>query len=211
MAYCQASDLYQYGLPRGSVPRQARMIASVDTDGDTLTLDGHGFSTDDALTFRAEAGGSLPSPLEAGETYYAIAVDSYRFQVSATAGGDAINLTTEGDLALVIPPDPIPGAIAWATGMIDDMVPANVVPMAEPYTPSVVSTCAELAAWKLLSVSGAQTDAFRDVEAGARKRLERWAKGVPIRGENQPTAASQAASQAVPRGTSAWSRHGGIR
>ena len=59
--YCTEADLYDYGLPRGSLPNPGRIVAEVASGTEILTLDGHGFRDDSELLFRAEAGGSLPS------------------------------------------------------------------------------------------------------------------------------------------------------
>ena len=50
-----------------------------------VTLDEHAFATNDPLTFRAQAGGSLPAPLVEGTTYYAIEVDDARILEHAVA------------------------------------------------------------------------------------------------------------------------------
>ncbi|OFV81996.1 MAG: hypothetical protein A2Y78_00230 [Acidobacteria bacterium RBG_13_68_16] len=211
MAYAVTADLYDHGVPRGSVPRTARLVASVDTATNRLELDGHGFAGGDAVTFRAEGGGSLPGGLTAGVTYYALPVDEAYFQVAATSGGSAIDLTTAGSRILVIPPSPIPAALDWASALIDDMLPAHVVPLTAPYPPIVVMTCAELAAWKVLAQTGAATASLDDVTKAAQERLVLWSKGAPIRGTNAPAAASLATSAAAPRTGSAWSSYGGIR
>jgi hypothetical protein len=211
LAYCDPSDVYDYGLPRGSVPRNGRLAYAVDTSADTIELDGHGFADGDVITFRAEAGGALPTPLAAGTPYYVIVVNDYLFQISATEGGAAVNLSTAGESVVVIPPDPVPAACDWGARIIDDQMPAHAVPLTAPYPEIVVMTNAELAAWKLLAKAGAATISLSEMTKEVRARLARWAAGVPIRGTNEPTATSQAASAAVPRTTGSWSRYGGIR
>lgn len=211
LAYCDPSDVYEYGIPRGSVPRNGRLAYAVDTTNDTIELGGHGFAAGDEVTFRAEAGGSLPSPLVEGTTYYVLAVSDYLFQVSATSGGSAIDLTTEGESVVVIPPDPVPGACEWGARVIDDQMPAHAVPLTSPYPEIVVVTNAELAGWKLASKTGSATTTLTDMVKETRARLARWAAGAPIRGTNAPTSTSQAASAAVPRTTGSWNRYWGIR
>jgi hypothetical protein len=207
--YCEASDLYAYGLTRGAIPNPGRLIASVSTSADTLSLDVHGFAADDPVTFRAEAGGSLPGPLVAGTTYYVIPVTESTFQVSATEGGDAIDLTSAGENILVITPLPIAAAISFASRLVDDCLPAHVVPLEEPIADIVKMTTAELAIWKLTAGKGSAKTISEMVDA-ARKRLERWGKGVPIRGTNAPTPANLAASASVPYLDSrGWNRFGG--
>jgi hypothetical protein len=184
----------------------------VSTAASTLAIDGHGFATDDPVSFRAEAGGSLPAPLAAGTAYFAKPTTDDAFQVAATAGGAAITLTTAGARVIAIAPLPIASAIAWASRLVDDMLPAHLVPMVAPNIPEIVRmTVAELAAGKLLGRTGSASKSLAEMVDAARKRLERWGKGVPIRGENVPVAANLAASASVPytdpRG---WSRFGGL-
>lgn len=58
-----------------------------------FTLNGHGFLAGDRVVFATT--GALPTGLTAGNTYYVIAtgLTTNEFQVSATAGGSAINTT----------------------------------------------------------------------------------------------------------------------
>lgn len=208
-SYCAASDLYDFGLPRGAVANPGHLIASVSAGANTLELDQHGFSEDNPVLFRAEAGGSLPAPLVEGTTYYAIPVNESTFSVAATEGGSAIDLTTAGSRILVIAPLPVAQAIAWASRIIDDMLPAHLVPLTAPIHELVKMTCAELAAHKLLK--GAAPKSLTATVDEARKRLERWATGVPLRGENVPQAANTAVSASVPyRDARGWNRYGGL-
>ena len=209
--YCSSSDLHDHGLPRGAVPNPARLVESVDTSADTLTLDQHGFSLNDLVSFRAEAGGSLPAPLEEGTDYYAIPENESAFSVAATADGSAIPLTSAGARVLAIAPLPVAASISWASQVIDDMLPAHVVPIDADAIPDIVRmTCAELAAGKLAARSGAASKALLDIVDAAQKRLARWGKGVPIRGAVVPPAANLAASaSASVRDRSGWKRWGG--
>jgi hypothetical protein len=191
--YCEPSDLYDFGLPRGAVPNPGRLLHSVDVALDWIALDVHGFALDDPVLFRAEAGGALPGGLAEGVSYFAIPIDESHFQVSATAGGAPIDLTSSGSTVLVISPLPVAAAIEWGARTIDDMLPAHVVPLASPYPPIVVATNAELAAGKLATRGGYVSKALSDIIAGAQKKLERWAKNVEIRGENAPQPAQGAA------------------
>lgn len=212
--YCEPSDLYDFGLPRGAVPNPGRLLDAVDVALDWVALDVHGFALGDPVLFRAEAGGSLPGGLAEGVSYYAKPLDESHFQVSATDGGPAIDLTSSGSNTLVISPLPVAAAIEWGARTIDDMLPAHVVPLAAPYPPVIVATNAELAAGKLAARGGFVSKALSDIIAGAQKKLDRWAKNVEIRGENAPQPAQGAAvatAAAVPvddvRG---WIRFGGL-
>jgi hypothetical protein len=209
--YCDPSDLYAHGLPRKSVPNPGYLVESVDATANTFALDVHGFSLDDPVSFRAEAGGSLPAPLASGTTYYAIPTTDNAFSVSATAGGAAVNITSAGSRFLVIAAFPVGAAISWASQVIDDMLPAHVVPLGVDAIPEIVRmTCAELAAGKLAARAGAQSKSLTEVVDAAGKRLARWGKGVPIRGAVVPPSASLSASATVPfRDPRGWNRFGG--
>lgn len=187
VAYCNSSDLYSYGLPRGGLSNPARLVDSVTTASNILTLDQHGFSTDDPVRFRVESGGAMPDPLAEGTEYFAVYVNDNDFSVAATSGGSAIALTTTGEDVLVVAEIPFAETIAWASEMINDMLPAHIVPIEAPYPEIVVMTCAELAAGKLMARQGNSPSDLSRTVADAQKRLERWGKGVPIRGENAPT------------------------
>ena len=211
MSYCVAADLYSWGLPRGALPNPGRLVDSVSSSANTVSLDVHGFEAGDPVSFRAESGGSLPAPLVAGTTYYAVPVSGDVFSVAATAGGEAIDFSSAGARIIVIAPLPIASAIAFGAALIDDMLPGHVLPLIAPYPPLIVMTNAELAAGKLLARTGSASKSLTEIVDQARKRLERWALGIPVRGENVQTPANLAASASVPyadpRG---WNRWGGI-
>lgn len=197
--YCEPSDLYDFGLPRGAVPNPGRLLDAVDVALDWMALDVHGFALDDPVMFRAEAGGALPGGLSQGVSYFAIPIDESHFQVSATAGGAPIDLTSSGVTVLAISPLPIAAAIEWGARTIDDMLPAHAVPLVAPYPPIIVATNAELAAGKLATRGGYVSKALSDIIAGAQKKLDRWAKNVEIRGENAPIPVQGAAvATAIP-------------
>lgn len=211
IAYAVASDLYSHGLPRGSLPNPGRLAASVDVTSNTFALDQHGFSLNDPVTFRAESGGTLPTPLAPGVVYFAIPVTDDAFALSVTASGSSVDLTTAGARVLVIAPLPIASAISWASRVIDNMLPAHIVPLVAPIPEIVVMTCAELAAGKLLRRQGAESKSLGEIVDAATKRLERWAAGIPIRGDSTAqTPANLAARASIPFSDArGWSRFGG--
>lgn len=210
--YCAAADLYAFGLPPGSIPNRGRLAAFVDATADTITIGVHGFSAGDSISFRAEAGGVLPSPLVEGTGYFAVPVTDDAFSVSAIDGGPAIDLITEGARIVVIAPLPIGAAIAWASRVIDDMLPGHMVPLDLPVAEIVRMTCAELAAGKLLARAGSQSVSLSTIVDAANKRLARWALGAPIRGENAPASAQVSQSAAVPyRDARGFNEFAGIR
>lgn len=210
MNYCAVPDLYAHGVRPGDLPNPGRLIASVSSGADSLTVDDYGAAAGDLVTFRAEAGGSLPAPISEDAIYYVIPIDDARFSISAAPDGGAIDITSAGERFLAVFKVSKDAAIAWASALIDDMLPAHVVPLAT-VPPIVRMTCAELAAAKLLGLAGSGGKSLTDIADAARKRVERWAQGVPIRGTNAPAPASlaQSASAANPdlRG---WGRFGGI-
>lgn len=209
--YCDPADLHEFGLPRGSIPNPARLVGSVSASGDYFALDGHGYYGGEEVRFRADVGGSLPSPIVALTTYYAICLDDARFQVSVSVGGPALDLTSSGTSVLVISKLPIAGAIAYASGVVDDMIPNAVVPLTAPFSPVIRATTAEIAAAKLGYYSGATARSLTDVLDAAMKRLARWSQGKPIRGENSPKRAALACAASVGLSDSrGWDRYGGI-
>jgi hypothetical protein len=175
------------------------MVHSVNASGNTITLDEHGFSDGDELSFRPDGvDGVLPAPLTDGTTYYAIAVDDARFSVATSSGGSAIDLTTAGERVHVIERIPYDSTIAWASRVVDDHLPAHIVPLVEPYPEIIRMTTAELAATKLMGRQGSVQKSLSDVLTLAQTRIERWARGVPVRGPNTPARANLAASASAP-------------
>jgi hypothetical protein len=211
MPYCTRADVHTFGVRRGALSNPARLSDSVDASANTITLGLHGLALNDTVTVRADAGGTLPAPLVASTTYYAIPVSDGVFQVAAAEDGAAINFTTAGSRLVVITPVPYDAAIAWADRMIDDMLPAHVVPVAEPIPEIVKMTSAELAGGKLAALLGSESVSLTATVEAAQKRLARWASGIPIRGDDAPTPTNLAAAASAPyadiRG---WGRFGGI-
>lgn len=211
--YCARADVYAFGVPRGAFPNEGRLALSVDTTANTFALGDHSFATDDPVHFRAEIGGSLPAPLVAGVTYYAIATTDDTFQVAATAGGAAIDLTTSGSQILVIAPLPIDQAIAYGARVIDQALVAHGVPLEAPYHELVVMTNAELAAGKLGYFSGGTSKSLADMIVVAQARVADWARGVQLRGENTAPGerTNLATSLTAPgRDSRGWSRFGAL-
>lgn len=71
-----------------------------DASADTLTSSSHPFTANQAVRVEAPTGLSLPTPLAAATTYYVVTPTTNNFQVSATQGGAAIDITAAG-VALV--------------------------------------------------------------------------------------------------------------
>lgn len=180
-AYATRRDLYRYGLPRGALAMPGRVVESSVASSDTLTLDGHGFETDEEVLVRAVDGGTLSAPLAEGTTYFVIRVTDSTFQLAASAGGSAINLTSNGDQMMVAAALPVNDVLELYSRWVDDLLPAHGVPLTSPYPVIVVATVAELAAKKLLDLSGQQSGIIDAAEVAAKAKLERWAKGIPVR------------------------------
>lgn len=195
-AYATRRDVYKYGLPRGLLASSARLVESAVAATDVFTLDAHGFETGDAVVVRAEEGGSLPSPLVAGVTYFAIRESDSTFKLSATDGGAAINLTTSGTSVYVANDLPVDDVLEFYSRWVDDNIP-HVAPLESPYPVVIVATVAELAAKKLLTLAGHASVNVSEFEEVAQRRLERWARGLPIRDANVTASANKAVVSSV--------------
>lgn len=212
-SYCETGDVYRW-IPPGSVQPPVRLISNVATGTEILTLNGHGFVTGDLVTFRAEAGGSLPDPIVVGTTYYVIVLTDSTFSVTATAGGVAIDLTTEGENVVIVRQLPWTQWIAEASNEIECTLPAHAVPLdVDPVTGTypaiVVAYTAGLVAEKALAFAGVSSVGISERLRNVRNELSAWRKGIPIRGDVVPPRTNLAirsgATDADPRG---WSSRG---
>lgn len=190
-AYCTPANVYEW-IPRGSVSAQALLVAAVDVSTNTFTLNGHGLSTGDALTFRAEAGGALPSPLVAGTVYYAIVLTDSTFQISTTVGGAAVDITTAGENVVAVVALPWTRWIESASAEVEQILPAHCVPMSAPYPEPVISYTAGLVAGKALAFCGVSSASIETGLERVRRELDQWRKNVPIRGAIVPPSANLA-------------------
>lgn len=193
MAYATRRDLYRYGLPRGGLSMPGRLVDQASAGSDLITLDGHGFETDDEVLVRAIDGGSIAVPLAEGVTYYAILVTDSTFKLSATPSGAPIDLTSAGENMLVATPLPVHAVLEFYSRFVDAFLPAHAVPMPSPYDVTVVAIVAELAAKKLLMLSGQTSVALDAAEVAAKAQLERWAKGIALRSAAPATVATNVA------------------
>jgi hypothetical protein len=176
-AYATKQDVFRYGVPRGSLASDGRLVATSVAATDTLELEGHGFATDDAVLVRAMEGGTLSAPLVAATTYYVIYVSDSTFKLSATAGGAAIDLTTTGVGMHVTIALPFTEVLEFYSRFVDAFLPAHLVPLTAPYPTTVVALVAELAGKRLQLIAGVSSTAMTEVEIAAKAQLERWAKG----------------------------------
>lgn len=93
------------GLRRYRVSAIPTLTFLATSDDDTLTIPGHEFADGDQVrVFANSIGMALPTGLEDGGSYYVISVADDTLQLSATDGGAAIALTTdgEGELGIVL-------------------------------------------------------------------------------------------------------------
>lgn len=174
------------GVPRGLLSNEGRLVGSALAATDIVTLNEHGFETNDPLLVRAASGGVLPAPLGAGVTYYAIKLTDSTFQLAATPGGAAINLTTDGASVVVTAPLPVERLLRLYSRWVDGVVP-HLVPLAPAadgtYPDVVVAAVARLTGKALANLDGKSSDAVNAAELAAKAQLERWAAGLPVRDE----------------------------
>lgn len=204
-AYATRRDVYRYGLARGTVASEGRLVASSTASTNVLELEGHGFETDDELLLRAAEGGTLSAPLVSGTTYYAIRLTDSTFSLAATAGGAAIDLTTNGESMIVSIALPFDEVLEFYSRFVDAFLPAHLVPLEQPYPVTVVAIVSELAAKRLQLISGTRSESMTEIEVAAKAQLERWSKGIPLRDARATEPANLAvtstmASTADPRG-----------
>ncbi len=187
--YATEADLYTYGLPHGALSNAARLVVANATTN-AFTLDEHGYSSGDVVSFRADADGSLPGGISEAVDYYVLRVNHYLFRVAATSGGAAIDLSSAGEFAMVMSELPITGALTWASLIIEQNLLAHCVPLEAPYHELIVATCAELAIGKL--TAGGESKSLAAMVEAAGKRVAAWSKGQPLRGDGKPAAAQAA-------------------
>lgn len=70
-----------------------------DTTADTITCTAHGFSNGQKVVIY---GDTVPSGLTEGTVYYVSAATTNNFQLAASPGGSAIDLTTVGGSGCVV-------------------------------------------------------------------------------------------------------------
>lgn len=81
--------------PAGQISLAFTAVASTDV---ISTLATHGLTTNDTVEFETALGTALPAGITAGTIYYVIAtgLTTTAFEVSATSGGAALNITADG-------------------------------------------------------------------------------------------------------------------
>lgn len=197
-SYATLADLHDHGLPRGVIVEPARVVDAVDATSNRLTLEAHGLVLDQAVQFRAGDGGALPGGLSASAVYYARPVSGSEslLEVSATAGGAALDITSAGTapVLLIVALGPtIAASIEYCSRLVDKQLVQHDVPFAEPYPVEVVAITAKLAGAELCRRLGISIPSVSESDAIARADLKTFAKGVPLRDAAAPTARNRAA------------------
>lgn len=91
-----AGTFYGY-FPVGGFAAQSAVVAA---GTDTFTSYAHGYAnTNQVLVYDIQAGG-VPTGLTEGTVYFIIASATDTFQLSATSGGSAINVTADGEIVI---------------------------------------------------------------------------------------------------------------
>lgn len=189
MSYCTLADVIAR-LPSGGLPNDA-LVGYGRASSDEIESNGHGLSDDTEVTFRAGTGGSVPTGLAENITYYAIVTSPSRFKVAATAGGVAINITSDGDNFVFSAEPPWAQWIDAAERLIDATLPNHVTPLiadltlwpsTRGYNPIIVSICAELAGIEGLARTGGSTIDLNQRRDAVLKNVRDWAKTNPVRG-----------------------------
>lgn len=193
--YANRSDVFGVGVPRGALVRPARLIKSVDAAGDTIELEGHGLADGDTIEFTVSGTGVLPVPLALQTVYYAKLItladgstDENRFQVAATSGGAAIDLTTTGTqpFSAAIPTGPmIDRYLEKFSRWVDSVIVGDVVPLASPYPVWVVNIVALRTAIAVANSLGRSTPTLQAREKDEIVDFLRLAQGAPLRGDAQ--------------------------
>ena len=70
-------------------------VSAVDVGADNLTSNSHAFTNGDRVKITS-TGGSVPGGLAAGTQYFVVGTTTNTFQLSATQGGSAVNITDTG-------------------------------------------------------------------------------------------------------------------
>jgi hypothetical protein len=212
-AYCTKQDALDW-LGGGAIRSEARLLAAVDVGSNTLTLDSHALATGRPLRFRVEDGGSIMDPLAVAVEYYSIELTDSTFQVSATPGGPAIDITTAGDRVSVIRVVPWQEYILDESAKIDEDFIGNA-PVGDGDVPRIIKHYASgMVIERALVFSGA------GVDEALEKRLqrihddyERYRAGKPLRAPEKPPATNTAASgprlSASAADARGWRRHCG--
>lgn len=84
--------------PLGGQPLQAGVV---EESNDTITSQAHGLTDGQRVVFMDLAAAGLPTGLTEGTVYHVRDAATDSFKVSTTAGGAAVNITTDGEALFV--------------------------------------------------------------------------------------------------------------
>ena len=83
--------------PAGASARRAFSVDAADVTANTITSAGHGLVNGNSVLVWATIGAALPTGLAEDTEYFVVGAATDTFQLSATLGGAAINITAIGD------------------------------------------------------------------------------------------------------------------
>ncbi len=190
--YCSRSDVTKR-LPAGAVVSVVGVVESSLAATDVITFDGHGLETDDVVSVRAADGGTLSAPFVAGTNYYAIRLSNSTFKLAATAGGAALDITTNGTSMFVTREPDFETHIEFYSRWCDSFFVAHTVPFTPGAIPALVrGITADLSAKKILNIAGQDSAVLNAAEVASKAMLERHVKGIPVRDANATSSASSA-------------------
>lgn len=100
----------------GSGIKNWDVITAVDTSGNSFTSAGHGRQNGDTLYIASS--NAMPAPLDEDTVYYVVGATTDTFQLAATLGGAAIDITTAGTQSGI-------GQLVWSTRVSGFRVPQS--------------------------------------------------------------------------------------
>jgi hypothetical protein len=83
--------------PAGASARRAFSVDAADVTANTITSAGHGLVNGNSVAVWPTIGAVLPTPLAEDTEYFVVGAATDTFQLSATFGGAAIDITAIGD------------------------------------------------------------------------------------------------------------------
>lgn len=190
VAYATREDVYQQGLPRGALIGRARAVASADPSSNRFTAEGHGLVMDTPVQFVAEDGGALPTGVTTATVYYArpVADSDSLFEVSATEGGAAVDISTTGTqpFGLIVPIGPaMDQLLETYSRWLDGKCIAHEVPFESPFPAVATHIVAVRTAAHAARIAGlgAQGDRLYEAETILLRDVDAMVRGVPLRDE----------------------------
>ncbi len=194
--YCTRADVNRR-LPIGSVVSAGGIGATADATTNVFEYDGHGLETDDSVILRVVEGGTLPAPLVAETTYYAIRLSNSTFKLAATAAGVAIDITTSSTDVVISREPSFDEHIEFYSRWADTFLPAHLVPLTGTIPAIVKGIVADLAAKRILNIAGQDSAVINSAELASKAMLERFSKGLPTRDVNVSTSANKAITSSL--------------